>query len=150
VAVAKLSDWKTEVEGCLALKGAEPAATRSSPTTGESRVRVEADAGYLRVEHQLNHACCLTSETRVERVAGEVRLTERLLGTACRCQCNSTIKTRIQLEAGDRELRVNLEENGAERQVHRAPVPEPKATTAPKLPKKVEVKPPAAVGSASR
>jgi len=132
---SKLSEWQTEVEGCLALKGAEPPPTRSAPSKAVDQVNVESVSGSLRVAHQLHHACCLNSETRVERAAGIVRLTERLTGTPCRCQCDSTIKTRIRLEAGDRELSVQLEEKGATREVHRAPLPEPGTSVAPKLPK---------------
>ena len=146
--VAKLGEWQTEVEGCLALKGAAPAATRS-PVRAADEVRVESTGGYVRVAHQLRHACCLNGETRVERAAGVVRLTERLTGNPCRCQCDSTIKTRFRLEASDRELSVQLEDKLAAREVHRVVLPA--ADSSPsgprKVPKKVRIAPPAATGS---
>jgi hypothetical protein len=128
--VTKLSEWQTEVEGCLALKGAEPRVTRSAVRAADE-VRVESAGGYVRVAHHLSHACCLNSETRVERAAGVVRLTERLTGSPCRCQCDSTIKTRFRLEASDRELSVRLEDKAAAREVHRVALPAPTAATAP-------------------
>ena len=143
--VAKLGEWQTEVEGCLALKGAEPAATRSAVRAADE-VRVESAKGYVRVAHHLSHACCLNSETRVEREAGVVRLTERLTGTPCRCQCESTIKTRFRLQASDRELSVQLEDKRAAREVHRAALPAPDSSSPvpAKVPKKIQIAPPTA------
>jgi hypothetical protein len=145
--VTKLGEWQTEVEGCLALKGAEPPVTRSAVRAADE-VRVESAGGYVRVAHHLSHACCLNSETRVERAAGVVRLTERLTGSPCRCQCNSTIKTRFRLEASDRELSVRLEDKADAREIHRVALPAPDSSPA-KVPKKIQVAPPTAAAAPS-
>ncbi|MDQ2647383.1 MAG: hypothetical protein M3020_26505, partial [Myxococcota bacterium] len=119
-------DAKTSVEGCLAaaapneeLGNQFPADTRSNP----SGVRLETASGYVRVVHSLSHACCLKSDTRVERSAGVVRVSERLSGTPCRCRCSSAVITRLKPQAGDSEVAVSLEENAKTSEVYRGPMP---------------------------
>jgi hypothetical protein len=117
---------KTSVEGCLAaaapneeLGNKFPADTRSNP----SGVRLETASGYVRVVHSLSHACCLKSDTHVERSGGVVRVSERLSGTPCRCRCSSAVITRLQPQAGDTEVAVSLEESGKTSEVYRGPLP---------------------------
>lgn len=143
LATSRIGAWKTEVEGCLTRPREQQAALRSSATRAPEAVDVSGDQAYVRVEHRLSHACCLTSQTTVDRDAGTLRLRERLTGEPCRCRCDSTIRTLIAREPADRELVVELDENGARREVHRAPLPAP---APPRLPKKVQVAPPAASG----
>jgi hypothetical protein len=132
--------FRTSIEGCLsAADEAEmarfPANTRAAP----SGVRLEPDAGGVRVVHRFGHACCLKSDTRVERQGSLLTLTERLSGTACRCRCSSALTTRIELQAGDGELRVVLDEGGRAAEVYRGPLPEPGSPAQkPKLPPQIQ------------
>jgi len=119
-------DAKTSVEGCLAaatpnekLGDEFPADTRSNP----SGVRLETASGYVRVVHSLSHACCLKSDTRVERSGNLVKVSERLSGTPCRCRCSSAVITRFQPQSGDTEVAVSLDENGKVSEVYRGPLP---------------------------
>jgi hypothetical protein len=130
----------TQVEGCLAALEPPPEEQTRSFVPRPDRVEVNTDASSVTVAHHLNHACCLKSQTALERAGSSVTLVERLTGTPCRCRCASVMRTRIPLPAGDYDLGVRLEEPGGNRAVHQGRVKVGGGTsTAPKLPDKIKV-----------
>jgi hypothetical protein len=130
----------TQVEGCLAALEPPPEEQTRSFVPRPDRVEVNADADSVTVAHHLSHACCLKSQTALERAGSSVTLIERLSGTPCRCRCASVMRTRIPLPPGDYELGVRVEEPGGTRAVHQSRVKVGAGTsTAPKLPDKIKV-----------
>lgn len=74
------------------------------------------------VTHSFGHACCLSATTETELVATSVTIRERLVGTPCRCACDSTIQTKLSLQAGEYDVRLVLDTNGVETEVGRQPL----------------------------
>jgi hypothetical protein len=115
-------------EGCLAAAGTEQEGEKfpARPKTRSMApppVTVSASGLGVTVAHELEHACCLKAEVSSAVEGGAVTVTERLLGTPCRCMCSSTIRTAVGLAPGSYEL-VVVEQGagGASREVHRQKV----------------------------
>jgi hypothetical protein len=108
---------RTVMTGCLdnpdARKGQGRRAT-PGPGPGQSEgVIVEAQGdGAIEVRHNLTHNCCYKAEVDTKVKGAEVRVTETLSGTVCRCNCSSTIRTTVPLKKGDYSVTVDLVQNG--------------------------------------
>lgn len=110
---------ETTLEGCLAMPSDTEQPTRSFFRPPPDKVELSAEAGAIRVTHQLTHACCLHAKTHLERAGKTATLVEQLSGTPCRCRCSSVIRSRLALPPGEHELRVRLEHGADAREVHR-------------------------------
>ena len=60
-------------------------------------VSVRAAPGGAVVVHELAHACCLRAKVSARLDGDLVVVTERLVGTPCRCECGSVIRTGVGL-----------------------------------------------------
>ncbi|HWA76671.1 MAG TPA: hypothetical protein VG937_30270 [Polyangiaceae bacterium] len=135
----------TKVTGCLASTSGMP--DRAAPTAALGGPPVELIPGpKAKLVHHLKHACCLRSQTRVERAATVITVVEALSGTPCRCQCSSTLTTELTLPKGKYELSLQVEQGGAKSEVFRgpldasgAPPAEAAPSAAPRPPKAIHV-----------
>jgi hypothetical protein len=93
----------TETSGCLE-KHPEPSRREIEPTrtTGEGIV----------VQHNLEHACCVTSQVATTVTGQDVEVVETLSGKRCRCLCTSTLRTSIPVSPGTYRLTVWLDDHG--------------------------------------
>lgn len=120
---------RTSVTGCLASSGSPGAQQAELPVTrggaGGESVRVRVLGRSLIVTHDLTHACCLKADVSTKSGGGAVRIVEKLSGTACRCMCNSTIKTTVDSGPGAHLVTVIVEANGSSRTAHEESVTVP-------------------------
>jgi hypothetical protein len=112
------SSGSSTFQGCLS----KPAQAQNNPTrssraaTPETFTVTPLGNGAL-VTHRFPHACCLSATTETTVAANTINVQERLTGTPCRCVCDSTIQTRVNVPPGDYDVRLTLNTNGAEAQV---------------------------------
>jgi hypothetical protein len=91
-----------------------PSGTRGGGTT-RTPIQIVSTAGGIVVDHELSHACCLRGAIDASVDGKDVLITEKLTGTACRCQCGSMLKTAVGLQPGEYKIRVEIDENGSRR-----------------------------------
>lgn len=111
------------VQGCLSKPlSAQNAPTRAPQKAMPAAFRVTPLGNGALATHTFGHACCLSATTETQLEATTVTIRERLTGTPCRCVCDSTIKTRLNLKAGEYDVRLVLDTNGVETEVGRTPL----------------------------
>jgi hypothetical protein len=91
------------------------------PTGGPpvDSVKIEKKAGSITVIHDLTHNCCFEADVHTSVKGASVWVVEKLSGKVCRCMCNSTIRTDIELKKNTTyTVRVDVDENGVDRKVH--------------------------------
>jgi hypothetical protein len=105
---------ESTISGCLAkaedersMAGASRGAT--APPKG---LDVTVNRWGLLINHSLQHTCCLSAkiDTKIEK--NHITVSEVLSGAVCRCVCNSTLMTRVELSPGDYTVDVVVETNG--------------------------------------
>ena len=102
-------------QGCLSKPvAAQNNPTRTNRTAAPDSFRVTPlDNGAI-ISHAFAHACCLSATTETTVAASTITIEERLVGTPCRCVCDSTIQTRVNVPAGDYEVRLVVSTNGVQ------------------------------------
>jgi hypothetical protein len=114
---------RTESSGCVDLVGdGELGAKRFPPATTEAKAKVSALTRGVLITHDLNHRCCLKAKVSATVSGEKVRVIETLTGTACACDCASTLRTAVGLMPGKYELQLSMSDQGKERQVFQGPV----------------------------
>lgn len=117
---------RVTLEGCLSAAPSEEEGARhvTRAVRGAAAPEVVVSIGGLGVivAHEIEHACCLSARVETAVEGGELRLTEKLEGKACRCRCSSTIKTEVGLEPGDYTLVLALDKGQGPQEIHRQPV----------------------------
>jgi hypothetical protein len=112
---ASTSSGSSTFQGCLSKSvGAQNKPTRSRKMKAETTFRVTPLGNGALVTHTFEHACCLSATTTTTTNGNAITVEERLVGTPCRCVCDSTIQTRIGAPPGDYEVRLVLNTNGVE------------------------------------
>jgi hypothetical protein len=104
-------------EGCLTARDEQRAQAFSKerhPASGPA-VSLEARPGGVVVVHRLAHACCLAAQVTARVEGGRYFVTERLTGKACRCVCESTIRTVLATPPGTHPLALDLYTSGGNR-----------------------------------
>lgn len=114
---------RTSYSGCLLAehqkaKGIKTSKALSKP--GPEKVVVKsAGRSGMQVIHQFNHPCCLKANVQTTVSPNKrVAVIETLSGTACKCICNSTIKTVIGVESGAYDVLIRQIDRGVRKKIH--------------------------------
>jgi hypothetical protein len=102
----------TRSEGCIK---ARPSARKNQPAKrGVKEFKVAPQKSGVRVTHNFRHNCCVDLDTRATIAGDNVTLVEKVReqGDKCRCECNSTITSDLDLAPGSYDLRVVVDEFG--------------------------------------
>jgi cytoskeletal protein RodZ len=85
--------------GCLKENVAAKGTARSAPTGGPQQDTVTLTKGEasITVHHAITHNCCYKATVKTEMDGHKIKVLEALFGDTCRCMCNSTITTTIDL-----------------------------------------------------
>ncbi len=104
---------ESSISGCLAKAEAERkegGAARGTPAPKGLDVTVHSWG--LMINHSIQHTCCLSAKVDTKVEMNHITVSEVLSGTVCRCVCNSTLVTRVELSPGDYTVDVVVETNG--------------------------------------
>jgi hypothetical protein len=108
----------SRIEGCLTARGESEARRYAMALPRRATVSVRAAPGGAVVVHELAHACCLRAKVSARLDGDLVVVTERLVGTPCRCECGSVIRTGVGLPAGRHRVAVQVERGDELTRVH--------------------------------
>ena len=105
---------ESSISGCLAEAEGERSdvgaarGAKAAPTG----LDVTAHSWGLAVNHSLQHNCCFTAKLDATVEKSHIVINEVLSGSTCRCVCESTLLTRVQLSPGEYTIDVVVETNG--------------------------------------
>jgi len=104
---------RTNLTGCLRKSDPEESdgPTHEHPST-QKGVFVYHSAEALQIHHVLMHACCLKGSATVSTSGSEIRLIETLVGSPCRCLCESEIVAALPIRQGSYRVIVRTQQTG--------------------------------------
>ncbi len=99
VALALADGDKVYFGGCLRQSARTREAEKPKPSSGppKDEVTVEHSDGKITVVHNLTHNCCHKAKVTTKKDGNKITVKESLDGQDCRCLCESTIKTEVNL-----------------------------------------------------
>jgi hypothetical protein len=116
---ANESAGSSTIRGCLS----KPAALQNNPSRSTARpsdtqgFKVTPLGNGALVTHDFTHACCLSATIDTVVDGNTITVREHLVGTPCRCVCESTIQTRLNVPPGDYDVRLVTDTNGVQAQI---------------------------------